>query len=203
VRKCFGGAARRAGSAVKLPTLATRFQSAHWAWQFQIFDLSHPFIFGGSAAGMSRQTLLLSASTKIDAEIARVQNEIKSLDRSILAQQQQRSVLSANLDALLASKEKSDMSTPPLRFACPPNDNPPLFAILLIYFLTNQHEQIFLTTPIFCRDEISTRINGEREWADPRGFPWSSTLHTMLRECFRLHSFRPGQLEAINCVSYP
>jgi hypothetical protein len=56
--------------------------------------------------------LLPGASAKVNAEIARVQNEIKALDRSILAQQQQRSVLSANLDALLASKEKSDMSTP-------------------------------------------------------------------------------------------
>ena len=61
---------------------------------------------------MSRQTALISAASRIDAEIARVQNEIKALDRSILAQQQQRSTLSANLDSLLAAKEKSDMLPP-------------------------------------------------------------------------------------------
>ena len=49
------------------------------------------------------------ASSKIDAEILRVQNEIKALDRSISAQQQQRNALSTNLDSLLAAKEKSDM----------------------------------------------------------------------------------------------
>jgi hypothetical protein len=65
---------------------------------------------------MSRQTVLLGASSRNDAEISRVQNEIKALDRSILAQQQQRSALSANLDALLAAKEKSDM-LPPTRHA--------------------------------------------------------------------------------------
>lgn len=66
----------------------------------------------GCPAGMSRQTALISAASRIDAEIARVQNEIKALDRSILAQQQQRSTLSANLDSLLAAKEKSDMLAP-------------------------------------------------------------------------------------------
>jgi RecQ family ATP-dependent DNA helicase len=121
-------------------------------------DLREPFISRGSAAGMSRQMLLPTTSSRVDAEIARVQNEIKALDRSISAQQQQRSALSANLDALLAAKEKSDM------------------------------------------DEISSRIEGEREWSDAQGFPWSKTLNIMLRECFRLHTFRPGQLEAINCV---
>jgi septal ring factor EnvC (AmiA/AmiB activator) len=58
---------------------------------------------------MSRQSLMPGASSKIDAEISRVQNEIKALDRSIAAQQQQRNALSTNLDALLAAKEKSDM----------------------------------------------------------------------------------------------
>ena len=59
---------------------------------------------------MSRQMMLPGASSSVDAEIARVQNEIKALDRSISAQQQKRSALSASLDALLAAKEKSDMS---------------------------------------------------------------------------------------------
>jgi hypothetical protein len=65
--------------------------------------------FRSSAVGMSRQTLMPGASSKIDAEISRVQNEIKALDRSISAQQQQRNTLSTNLDSLLAAKEKSDM----------------------------------------------------------------------------------------------
>lgn len=49
---------------------------------------------------------------------------------------------------------------------------------------------------------MSSRISSERQWADAQGFPWSQILHSMLSECFRLHSFRPGQLEAINCVSH-
>jgi hypothetical protein len=67
---------------------------------------------------MSRQTTLLGASSRNDAEILRVQNEIKALDRSILAQQQQRGALSANLDALLAAKEKSDMLPPTRMHFC-------------------------------------------------------------------------------------
>jgi len=59
---------------------------------------------------MSRQMMLPGASSSVDAEIARVQKEIKALDRNILALQQQRSALSANVDTLLAAKEKSDMS---------------------------------------------------------------------------------------------
>ena len=61
---------------------------------------------------MSRQATLPGASSRIDAEIARVQNEIKALDRSISAQQQHRNSLSASLDSLLAAKEKSDMCYP-------------------------------------------------------------------------------------------
>ena len=144
------------------------------------------------------------ASSKIDAEILRVQNEIKALDRSISAQQQQRNALSTNLDSLLAAKEKSDMLASSfllLRIqatyyvatflnACICN-----FAFsqcLFTHFL-------FLTVAV-CREAVSSRIGAEREWGDAHGFPWSPTLQSMLRECFRLSSFRPGQIEAINCV---
>ena len=53
------------------------------------------------------------------------------------------------------------------------------------------------------RDAVSFRIGSERAWGDANGFPWSPILQSMLSECFRLHSFRPGQLEAINCVRNP
>ncbi len=88
--------------------------SACQASRFKNSDLHEAAKFSCSAAGMSRQTLIPGASSKIDAEITRVQNEIKSLDRSISAQQQQRNALSANLDSLLAAKEKSDMLAPSL-----------------------------------------------------------------------------------------
>jgi hypothetical protein len=148
---------------------------------------------------MSRQTALVSAASRIDAEISRVQYEIKALDRSILAQQQQRSTLSANLDSLLAAKEKSDMLPPTclafLSFALSPHAHASaqfISNLLAIYFPVN----------LVCRDAVSSRISSERQWADAQGFPWSQILHSMLSECFRLHTFRPGQLEAINCVSH-
>jgi hypothetical protein len=58
------------------------------------------------------QTKLPGATSQIDTEISQIQNEIKALDRSILAQQQRRSALSGHLDSLLAAKEKSDMYAP-------------------------------------------------------------------------------------------
>ncbi len=146
--------------------------------------------------------LLPGASSRVDADIARVQNEIKALDRSITALQQQRSALSANLDALLAAKEKSDMSTTHLS-TTPAIRLPAALCMSPVPFLSLVHVSVFHLTPMLCRDEISSRIEGEREWADAHGFPWSTTLNSMLRECFRLRSFRPGQLEAINCVSCP
>ena len=146
--------------------------------------------------------MLPGASSSVDAEIARVQNEIKALDRSISAQQQKRSALSASLDALLAAKEKSDMSgfSPSLipSFCSPAFQSKPRVYFAFLKTLSHPHPHFFPH-----RDSTSVRIGSERQWDDAHGFPWSSTLHSMLRECFRLHSFRPGQLEAINCVRHP
>ena len=68
-------------------------------------------------------------------------------------------------------------------------------------FISN-FSAIYFPFNLVCRDAVSSRISSERQWADAQGFPWSQILHSMLSECFRLHSFRPGQLEAINCVSH-
>ena len=69
-------------------------------------------------------------------------------------------------------------------------------------FISN-FSAIYFPFNLVCRDAVSSRISSERQWADAQGFPWSQILHSMLSECFRLHSFRPGQLEAINCVRSP